>query len=117
MLRAHRLRINVRLGNTLFNEESLGASDSTFRELLVEFGGTARIGVTGQGYASIGLELQIALEVVCVGNESCSLTVKQTALRMPVRRLSCREPDAVNMTGQSAQVMASGEEEAAAPEC
>ena len=53
MLVAHCLRINVRLGNTLFNEESLGASNTTLGEFLVEFRSTPRIRVAGQGEARI----------------------------------------------------------------
>src|SRR5208282_3378653 len=95
MLFAHCLRINVRLGNTLFNEESFGASNTTLGQFLIEFRSATRIRVTGQGYTPIRLDLQVHLEVSCERGESCLLTFHQAALRMLFRRLSGWEVHAV----------------------
>ena len=56
MLIAHCLRINGRLGNTLFNEEVLDAANTAFGERLVVLRTTTWIRVTGQGQTRIRLE-------------------------------------------------------------
>src|SRR5262249_17049773 len=82
---AQALRINVACVNTLRDQEVLGAVHAAIRETLVVLGAAARIGMALQDQVSIGLELQILLEILSQSCKRGFLAGEQSAVRVLFR--------------------------------
>ena len=90
-----RLGLNTGCGNTLFDQEALGAVDTPFGKRLIVFHGTARVGMAFKSQASIRLALEIGLEIASERNKSLLLTGKQAAIGILRRGLGGCKIDTV----------------------
>lgn len=71
--------LDVCLGNTLFDQEGLGAVDTTLGERLIVFHGATVISVASENQVRVRLCFEIPLEVGSQHNQCLLLTGQQTA--------------------------------------
>ena len=95
MFLAKRFGVDAGFGNSLLDEEGLGAGDATLGERLIEFDGAALIRVTSKNQARIRFALEIRLEVGSQSDQRLLLTHQQTAFWIRDHRLVGDKVDAV----------------------